>query len=594
MEIAGDQLVEQGDVSGLVINARDVTERRNERAALDEVRQRFAEVWEHSPIAMAIVALDSTYLAVNPAHTRLTGHTEAELIGRPVGEVVHETDVDALSVAALEMIESGGERVEIDARLRHVDGSTVWGRVGVSMVRDADGQPLYAIGTVEDVTERRRLEGQLAHDATHDTLTGLPERGLLIELLSRSLGTARRHQTSVAVLFVDLDWFKRVNDSLGHAAGDEALRQLAERLKTAMRDSDVPGRIGGDEFVILCPDLAEPGDVWHVAERVKAVFEEPFTVHGVEVFLSASIGVAVSDGKTEAEEMLRQADAAAYRAKSKGRRRYEVFDDELRRQVDRRLDVESALRRALHSDELTLCYQPIVDARSGSLRGMEGLVRWYRPGHGMVAPPDFLDVAEDAGLIVGMGLRVLEVGCSQLASWQRGPWADARLSLNLSTRQLVQADFVDELSRCLERTGVNPRGLYLEITETSFIEDLGTTLPVIQAIKDMGVRFSIDDFGTGYSSLSQLRQLPVDVLKLDRSFVEELDQQGGAVIASIVQLTQALEKVLVVEGVEQRSQMSALLGLGCRLMQGFYFSRPLSAVDVDRILRGAKGIGTQP
>ncbi|GIU90638.1 MAG: hypothetical protein KatS3mg010_1737 [Acidimicrobiia bacterium] len=464
----------------------------------------------------------------------------------------------------------------------------MWGRIGVALVKDPDGTPMYAIGTVEDVTERRRLESRLAYDATHDSLTGLPERTLVLELLGQALNAARRRHTSVAVLFLDLDWFKRVNDSLGHAAGDEALRQLATRLQGVLRESDIAGRIGGDEFVVLCPDLAEPSDVWHVADRVTAIFDEPFSVEGVEVFLSASVGVAVSDGKTDAEELLRQSDAAAYRAKRRGRRRYEVFDEELREHVDRRLDVESALRRALDSDELTLCYQPIVDGRTGRLRGMEGLVRWYRPGHGMVQPPEFLEIAEDAGLIVSMGARVLDVGCAQLAAWQRGPWPSARLSLNLSTRQLVQADFVEELARCLDRTGVDPRGLYLEITETSLVEDLDTTIPIIDEIKAMGVRLSIDDFGTGYSSLSQLRQLPVDVLKLDRSFVAELDQTGGAVVASIVQLASALEKVLIVEGVEERSQMSALLALGCRLMQGFYFSRPLSAVDVDRILRGMK------
>ncbi|GIU86602.1 MAG: hypothetical protein KatS3mg009_1117 [Acidimicrobiia bacterium] len=588
MEITGDLLVEDGVVTGVVLNARDVTDRHDQQAALEEVRRRLAEVWEHSPVGMAIVSLDGEYLAVNPAHERITGHREEDVIGRHVSMIVYEDDVDALIAATLRMMEEGGTRTEVDARLHRKDGETAWGRIGISLVTDADGEPLYAIGTVEDVTERRRLEGQLAFDATHDSLTGLPERTLVLELLGQALTSARRRHTSVAVLFLDLDWFKRVNDSLGHSAGDEALRQLAARLQSVLRESDVAGRIGGDEFVVLCPDLAEPGDVWHVADRVTSIFESPFTVEGVEVFLSASVGVSVSDGKTDAEELLRQADAAAYRAKRRGRRRYEVFDEELREHVDRRFDVESALRRALETDELTLCYQPIVDARTGKLCGMEGLVRWYRPGHGLVLPPDFLDVAEDAGLIVAMGARVLEVGCAQLAAWQRGPWPDARLSLNLSTRQLVQADFVEELARCIERTGVDPCSLFLEITETSLVEDLPTTIPIVEAVKEMGVRFSIDDFGTGYSSLSQLRLLPVDVLKLDRSFVAQLDETGGAVIASIVQLASALDKVLVVEGVEERSQMSALLALGCRLMQGFYFSRPLSAVDVERILRGRK------
>jgi diguanylate cyclase (GGDEF)-like protein/PAS domain S-box-containing protein len=584
VECNGYPLTEEGEVVAAVVNVRDVTERHTQREEMADMLSRFTEVWDHSPLGMALVSLDSVYVDVNKAHCDLLGYTREALVGQPVSKVLGDEEIALLVDAAGALVDGREKRVAVEVQMKRADDVVVWGRIGISLVRDSAGQPRYAVATVEDVTELRQLRGQLEHEATHDDLTRLPLRGLLLDMLARSLLSAQRRGNSVAALFIDLDRFKAVNDTLGHAAGDAVLEEFSRRLCETMRGGDVAGRLGGDEFVVICSELTDTLDARGVAERVLHAASEPFFVDGVEVVIGASVGIAVSDGDIDPEILLWQADTAAYRAKAGGRDRYEVFDDDLRSQVARKLDTEGALRDAIERDELVVWYQPIVKSDTAEWHAVEGLARWQRPEHGLVPPSEFLAVAEDAGLIVPLGLRVIEVGCEQLATWQRTSWPEAKLTLNISARQLLQRGFARSLRRRVVDSGCNPHGLILEITEHSLMHDIDMARMVFQELKADGVRIAIDDFGAGYSSLSQLRRLPVDVLKMDRSFVNELDTDDDAIISSVVKLAAALGMDLIAEGIENRYQAKALLTMGCKLMQGFYFSPALPPDEVDKRL----------
>jgi diguanylate cyclase (GGDEF)-like protein len=470
----------------------------------------------------------------------------------------------------------------IEKRYRRKSGDWIWCRVHVTIVQDSDGSPSYSLGQIVDVTERRSFEERLAYEATHDALTDLPLRNLLIDHLDLALAGARRRASEVAVLFIDLDHFKRVNDSFGHVAGDDLLVSAAGRLREAVREGDTAGRFGGDEFVIVCPDVAGAAEAVSIAERVRAALDEPFSVRGTEMYVGASIGVVVARGEGESDTMLKHADIAAYRAKERGRNRVELFDEHLRSAVATRIDTERAFRRALDEDELCLHYQPVVSTHGGEIIGFEALARWNRPGHGVVAPGEFLAVAEDTGLIVPMGMRLLRTACEQIVRWTDAqadgpcPW----VSVNLSAAQLGQVDLVDEVERTLAETGAPADRLCIEFTESLLMQDTPATIETLQRLRALGVSIAIDDFGTGYSSLSYLRRLPVSVLKIDQSFVFDLglDPQGATIVSSVIELAHALGMECVAEGVERAAHLEMLARLGCDAMQGFLFSR---AVPVD-------------
>jgi diguanylate cyclase (GGDEF)-like protein len=500
---------------------------------------------------------------------------------------MHPDDAEA-SRGMLEMIMNGsGSDYTAERRYVRRDGTFMWGRVSVNPVRNAEGTVLYLIGHVQDITGRKQFEERLSYEATHDALTGLPLRGLLLDHLELAVAGGRRHGTKVAVLFIDLDRFKRVNDSLGHAAGDELLAEVAKRVRRAVRDIDTPGRFGGDEFVVVCPDLAGIRDVVAIAERIRHQLEQPFEIRNVQVFVGASIGIAVADDHSDPEGLLSQADTAAYRAKERGRNRYEIFDDDLRMLVAQRLDIEAGLRHALDHDELRLYYQPIVAIERGDVVGFEALVRWQR-GTELISPDHFLGIAEETGLIVPLGRQVIEKACRQLAAWDtmlgvRVP----HLAVNLSARQLTQPDLASDVRRALRASGIDPNRLCLEITETVLMQDTPQVIATINALRDLGVRLAIDDFGTGYSSLSYLRRLPVSAVKIDRSFILELgaDHEGSTIVASVVSLAHALGMDIIAEGVETIEHVAALVNLGCDHAQGFFFSRPVDGATAAEILR---------
>jgi diguanylate cyclase (GGDEF)-like protein/PAS domain S-box-containing protein len=445
---------------------------------------------------------------------------------------------------------------------------------------DADGNLEFFSGVMRDISERKAFEHELAHQATHDPLTGLPNRILLLDQLAAALGRARRHQKALAVLFLDLDHFKVVNDSLGHSLGDRLLMSIADRLKVALRPGDTIARFGGDEFILLCEQLDDPDDAITIARRVEQALSGPFELDDAEIYVGVSIGIAFSDrDSNEPETLIRDADAAMYRAKEKGRARYEVFDSAMRASAVDRLDIENALRRALDRRQLRVHYQPIIDLGTGRVTGMEALLRWEHPERGLLLPGEFITIAEETGLIVPIGGWVLAQACRQLQRWaaEHPETHELVATVNLSGRQLSHPRLVAEVESVLLETGIDPARIDLEITESVLMDDVGMSAETLQRLKALGVKLVIDDFGTGYSSLSYLRQFPVDGMKVDRSFVDGLGTDPGdtAIVAAIVNLAHTLGLDAIAEGVETAAQLAELRELGCDAAQGFYVARPL-------------------
>ena len=455
---------------------------------------------------------------------------------------------------------------------------------------DGDGRIEFVSSVTRDISERKAFEERLEYQATHDPLTGLPNRTLFLDRLELALARARRSQRPVAVLFCDVDHFKVVNDSLGHGAGDRLLVALAQRLRDALRPGDTVARFGGDEFVILCDELVTEHDAVAIAERANRAVHEPLTVESTEVFSSLSIGIAFANPGTEPETMIRDADAAMYLAKERGRARYEVYDERMRSTLVERLDIETALRRALTRHELRVVYQPTVSLASGLIVGVEALLRWEHPERGLLVPSEFIDVAEETGLIVPIGTWVVEQACRQAERWQANADGDPLfVSVNLSGRQLDTSTLIDNVADILERTGLDSGLLGLEITESVVMRDPEASTTALRKLKDLGVRIAVDDFGTGYSSLAYLRRFPVELLKVDRAFVDGLggdpgDVEDRAIVEAVVSLAHTLGMKAIAEGVETAEQLAELRAMGCDMAQGFLISRPLTAPDFDDLV----------
>ncbi len=472
------------------------------------------------------------------------------------------------------------------------DGRTIWFQDAASIVRGDDGT-VYSVGVLTDVSERKRLEEQLTHDALHDPLTGLANRLLFADRIDRALLSAARAGGQPGVLFLDLDRFKAVNDSLGHATGDRLLVAVAHRLTDAVRAADSVARLGGDEFGVLLDGLSGPEEAIMVAGRISTALEPPIELDGRAIPVRVSIGIALAGPHaSEASALLRNADAAMYRAKEAGRGGWTIFEPAIHAAAIARLELESDLRAAVEARAFSLEYQPIVRLDGEAVVSYEALLRWERPGHGSVSPAEFIPIAEESGLIVPLGRLVLEVACREAASWQTNSIAAAgpSLSVNVSARQLADAHFIDDLVGALSQAELDPGRLVVEITEGAVMADLDRAVAVLVAVRALGVRVALDDFGTGFSSLSHLRRLPIDILKIDRSFVAEVDRAGteavaveAAVVEAVLGLARALGIETVAEGVERPEQVAVLRSLGCRYGQGYLFGRPESADELARI-----------
>ncbi|HEX4734340.1 MAG TPA: EAL domain-containing protein [Thermoleophilaceae bacterium] len=429
----------------------------------------------------------------------------------------------------------------------------------------------------------------LAHRVLHDPLTDLPNRTLFLDRLAQALARLQRHEAAIAVLFIDLDNFKVVNDSLGHNAGDKLLVELGGRLRDAIRPSDTIARFGGDEFVVLCEDIREARDAVCVGERIVEAASTPFTLESREMFVSASVGVALAlDAGATPETLLRDADAAMYRAKERGRGRVEVFDEEMRTRIMERLDLENGLRRALQRGEFVVYYQPEVSATQGRMVAVEALVRWDHPERGLLSPSEFVPIAEETGLIVPIGEWVLNEACRQIAAWRKDG-ADIDVAVNVSARQLVQPEIVDVVRGALERSGLPAEALCLEITESAIMRDPEAALATLTLVKELGVKVALDDFGVGFSSLAQLKEmLPLHALKVDRSFISGIadDDRNSAIVAAVVMMATTLGLTAIAEGVETEAQALQARALGCDVSQGFFFTAPEPAELIAELLGG--------
>jgi diguanylate cyclase (GGDEF)-like protein len=484
---------------------------------------------------------------------------------------------DPTSAYGLEIIAKDGRRVSLELSTRIIF---------------CGERPVGVQGIGRDVTERRRAEEKLHYYAVHDPLTDLPNRAEFMNQLRSAIErTAGGKNGKIAVLFLDLDRFKIVNDSLGHIVGDKLLVTIAERLKTCVRPGDVVARLGGDEFTILLNRTGGARDVVKVAERLQRKLSVPFKIDNYEVFTTASVGIVIGDGRRrEPEEFLRDADAAMYRAKEKGKARFEVFDAEMHVRNMNLLRIENDLRHAVERSEFVLHFQPVVSLDDGFIQEFEALIRWQHPQQGLIAPDEFVNVAEETGLIIPIGKWVLEDACRQIAEWQEECSYPLSVSVNLSARQLVHPSLTDDVLNVLESTGLQPNQLKLEVTESTVMEHAENALGVLSELSKRGVALSTDDFGTGYSSLSYLQRFPFSRMKIDRSFMTTLsaDKKSAAIVKTILMLGENLGMEVVAEGVETEAQLQLLRTLGCRLGQGFLFSKPVDANLARELLLGAK------
>jgi diguanylate cyclase (GGDEF)-like protein/PAS domain S-box-containing protein len=478
-------------------------------------------------------------------------------------------------------------------------GNGPFGVLGIQSIepREFDVDDINFLQSVAHVLataiERRGIEEEIRHEAVHDPLTGLPNRNLFIDRLAQALAHARRRESAVAVLFLDIDQFKLVNDSLGHEAGDELLRAVAPRISASLRAGDTVARFGGDEFGILVDDLDGERDATRAAERVAAALSRPFVLRGREHFVTVSIGIAIADGTEEPAALIRDADSAMYRAKDRGRGRYEIFDEVMRASVVEHLEIENDLRVALEREQLLVHYQPVVSLKTNGIQSVEALLRWDHPQRGLMPPGQFISLAEESGLIVPVGAWVLEEACRQAALWhsQRPDEAPIGISVNLSARQIADPGLLTTIERILRTTRVDPLSLRLEVTETALVEEGESSLSTLQRLKSLGIGLVLDDFGTGFSSLSYLKRFPFDALKIDRLFIERLCEEpaDAAIVKAVTGIADALGLEVVAEGVETREQLEAVQALGCHYAQGFHFARPLPDRELAALLDSELG-----
>ena len=582
VEISAAKTTWQGEPAGLVF-LLDISERRRTEAQMHKL----SSAIEQAADAVTITDRNGVIEYVNPAFAHMTGYTQAEVIGQKPRLVKSGKQGAAFYDKLWQTILAGQVFSEVFIN-RHKNGSLYYEEKTITPLKDSDGRVTHFVATGKDVTERMQTQERLQYMAEHDALTELPNRVLLLDRLKQALARARWHERIVALLFVDLDRFKTINDTLGHETGDLLLQQLATRFSNSVRAGDTVARFGGDEFVILLDDVASENDIRSIALKVLGALTPAFEIDDQRLYITASIGISLypNDGE-DSSTLLKHADIAMYRAKELGKNTYQFYSADMSARAFERLTLESSLRHALERSELRLHYQPVFDVASGGIVGVEALLRWQHPDFGLVLPNDFIPLLEETGLIVPAGEWVLDTACAQLRAWHLAGWPQLRMAINLSPRQFqAEGELTSTLERNLKALGCNPHLVELEITEGLLLQHATGTLAMLDRMQTMGVRLAIDDFGTGYSSLSYLRRFPIDTLKIDRSFVHDIpgDEDDSAITAAIIVLAQSLKLDVIAEGVETEAQRDFLRARGCHLMQGLLFSRPLPAEEITPLL----------
>ncbi len=578
---------QKGEVAGLIGVITDVTRYKETERALEASEARFRLLTESSIDLITVLDADGLILYQSGALRHLLGFDPADTLGRNVFDLVHADDVELARAAFRRIIETRQSTEPLEFRIRHRDGS--W-RTFESLGTDCLANP-HIHGVVfnsRDVTDRKVIQQRIQHLAYHDNLTGLPNRGLLQDRLARSIARAERSNRKVAVLFIDLDNFKNINDTLGHDVGDELLRQVSRRLSECVRLEDTIARQGGDEFIVLLDNLDDARNASLVAQKILNSLRQPLSLGGTEQHVSGSVGIALypEDGR-DPQTLMKNADTAMFHGKSLGKNTYQYFTAQMNVAVKRRMTLESALRRAVLQRDFVLHYQPQIDLESGEIIALEALVRWRTDDSGIVMPGDFVPLAEETGLIAEIGEWVLREACRQAREWHDMGLTHRRMAVNLSARQVSDRGFLDMVTRVIAETGLAPGLLELEITESQVMRQTEGMIQLLHRLAEMGIQIAIDDFGTGYSSLSYLKRLPIQKLKIDQSFIRDItvDPNDTAIVVAIINMARSLDLGTIAEGVETAGQLALLRSKGCRVGQGFYFSPPLGAQELYPLLR---------
>jgi len=569
----------------------------NEELAIKTEELRKQREWFEvtlSSVGDAVITTDTqglvTYL--NPIAETMTGWLSIDAFGEPIDEIfriVNEATQRVLSNPIKAVLKTGkNTRLPTHTALIDKNGAQVPIEDSIAPIRDTKGNLLGAVIVFHDVSAARELSLRMSHLAQHDGLTDLPNRILLYDRLTQAITLAKRRRKKLAVLFLDLDRFKHINDSLGHAIGDRVLQSVAERLRHCVRSTDTVSRQGGDEFVVLLSEVKKIQDAAICAEKILAALSEPFGIDHHNLYAAASIGIATyPDDGADADTLLKHADLAMYQAKDGNSNTFRYFERQMTLHLVERQEIESDLRRAIDRDQFVLYYQARVDLITEQIVGVEVLIRWKHPARGLVQPDKFMAIAEESGVVVPLGRWVLREGCRQGRAWLDAGMPPVRVAVNISAVELRAKDFVEGVRNVLAETGLEPGSLELEVTETALLQNSKAVATVLQAIKDLGVHLALDDFGTGYSSLSHVRRLPIDALKIDRSFIRELatNPDDASVVRAMISMGRSLQMKVVAEGVETREQLECLRRYGCPEGQGYYFSKAIDAADFTRLLR---------
>ena len=571
--------------------SEDITLRIRDEKSL-RLRERVIELSANAIIICSAQEPDYQIEYVNPAFERITGFTAREIIGRNLdslqGHSQDQKNIEEIRAALR-------EKREGHALLRNYrkDGTGYWNDLFIAPVQDENGAISHFVVAQYDITSVMHYEAEMEYQAHHDILTGLANRNLLRERLTAAIAAATRSSHPLWVVFIDVDRFKFVNDTLGHEAGDVLLKALAARLQSLTQEADTVARLGGDEFVLVLPEQTEEGSGLAILQRIMDSIAQPLMLQDHEFFLTCSMGIAKypGDGNT-AESLIKQADIAMYRAKEMGRNTFQFYSSTMIESTLDRLSIEADLRHALERDEFVLHYQPQINLSNGRIVGMEVLLRWEHPIYGSIQPDRFIGLAEEMGLIIPIGAWVIRTACIQTRAWQMAGFTELRVAVNLSPRQFTQKGLAQSIADVLKVTGLEPHFFELELTESMVMNDVENAVTILEALKQLGVKIAIDDFGTGYSSLSYLRRFPIDVLKIDQSFVSDLtnDADAAAIVVAIISLAHSLRLKVVAEGVETIEQLWFLRANGCDQMQGYYFSRPVTAEKFAVVLQQGYGV----